>query len=211
MSNHYAPEIPDIKTRPALSPNSRACMEAVNEAIAKYGCSLKVVIAWLDYQESLGPAYRYKKRLRSTKASTSTSSKNLESNRAKEDDDAEAENDKAEEYPVSGLQQDHSMQNTPTQAASAKPSTGNDTTSDPSNVPTAADIDLDLKRLEAEFDRRIKQMQADIDSLEQPLTAEKLTRGARLLNVELGQLKDCLLEMGVTISPEAAGMGGGCQ
>ena len=54
-------------------------------------------------------------------------------------------------------------------------------------------------------------MQADIDSLPQPLTVEKLTRGARLLDVEFGELKDCLLEMGVIISPEAAGMRGGCQ
>jgi hypothetical protein len=29
------------------------------------------------------------------------------------------------------------------------------------------------------------------------------------LNVELGELRACLLEMGVILSPEAAGMGGG--
>lgn len=209
MSNHYAPEIPDIKTSSAPSPNFTACMGAVNEVIAKYGCSRKAVINWLDHQES--PTYHYQKQLQSIEASTGTSSNNPESNRAKEDDDAEAKNDKAEGHPVRGLQQDHSMQNTATQAASAKLSTGNDTTSDPPHVPTAADVDLDLKRLEAEFDRRIKKMQADIDSLPQPLTVEKLTRGARLLDVEFGELKDCLLEMGVIISPEAAGMRGGCQ
>jgi hypothetical protein len=132
-----------------------------------------------------------------------------------EDDEAKAEaeagRNEEEQHPVpSSVRQAQPTQSTAFQATPAKsPTAGDDTSSDPSRIPTPAEIDLDLKNLEAEFDQRINKMKATIDRLPQPLAAETLAKGAMSSSVELGELRACLLEMGVILSPEAAGMGGG--
>jgi hypothetical protein len=130
------------------------------------------------------------------------------------DDEAEAEaeakagRDEAQDHPV--LSSVRQAQPTHSQANPAdSPAGGDETSSDPSRIPTPAEMDRDLKSLEAEFDQRINRMKATIDRLPQPPTAETLANGAMSLSVGLGELRECLQEMGVILSPEAAAMGSG--
>jgi hypothetical protein len=117
-----------------------------------------------------------------------------------------------EKDPACPVEQDQPKQGTATQEdAPAEPPSDDDDNilSNPSYAPTVADIDHDryLERLRAEFDRRVKKMRTDIKNLPDPVSCEKLAKGALSLNVDLGDLKQCLLEMGVILSPEATEMG----
>jgi hypothetical protein len=129
-----------------------------------------------------------------------------------DDDEEEAERGEAEKDPACPVEQDQPKQGAATQedAPAEPPSSDEDIIPNPSYVPTVADIDHDhyLERLGAEFDRRVKKMKTEIKNLPDPVSGEKLAKGALSLNVDLGDLKKCLLDMGVILSPEATEMGG---
>jgi hypothetical protein len=131
-----------------------------------------------------------------------------------EDEEEEAERGDAEKDPACPVEQNQPKQGTAAtqEDVPAEPPSDDDDNilPNPSYLPTIADIDHDhyLERLGAEFDRRVKKMKTEIKNLPDPVSGEKLAKGALSLNVDLGDLKKCLLDMGVILSPEATEMGG---
>jgi hypothetical protein len=187
MPIRYIPEDPKLKSSPAIN-HFTACIEAVvNE-----GININSLMGEDDEEAAKDWLGIHGRHFDETLRRLNHSYYYDRQPGYVEEDEAEAEaeagRDEAEDHPVrSSVRQ---AQPTHSQATPAdSPTGGDDTASDPSRIPTPAEIDLDLKRLEAEFDQRINRIKATIDRLPQPLTAETLVNGAMSLSVELGELR----------------------
>ena len=137
---------------PGTPASLKAFVEAVDEAIAKYGYHKKLMRSWLG-----SPDYHFYTGMKDGETSASTPSQNMEPNSAKEDEVmAERDQEKEGKRPVRGGVRQHP----PTLFgaalfASAWPSTNEATPSDSSRIATLADIE----RFKADFERRLRKLE----------------------------------------------------
>jgi len=139
---------------PGTPASLKAFVEAVDEAITKYGFhNKKAMRGWLG-----SPDYHFYTRMKDAETSTSTSSQNPEPNLANQDEVmAERDEGKDRQRPVpSGDKHDQPTQSAATQAVCAKSPVNEDTPSDSSRIATLADIE----RFRADFERRLEKLEA---------------------------------------------------